>query len=111
VGEVRRRPGPPPVLITSAPQSRTQEFEGRRRQYTIVMSIRVVCFILAVAIPIAWLRVVFVVGALVLPWVAVIAANQVHGKIAKGPKLYVPKPRRELTDGGEPEPHRADHRS
>ncbi|MDX6202069.1 MAG: hypothetical protein QOE24_172 [Frankiales bacterium] len=108
---MRRRPVPGPVLITSAPQSRMEEFAGRRRQYTIVMSIRVICFILAVAIPVGWLRVVFVVGALVLPWVAVIAANQVHGKAPRGPKLYVPEPRRALTDGGEPEPHRADHRS
>ncbi|MDX6228251.1 MAG: hypothetical protein QOI76_1641 [Frankiales bacterium] len=108
---MRRRPVPPPVLITSAPMSRAQEHAGRRRQYTIVMSVRVVCFILAVVVPVIWLRVVFIVGALVLPWVAVIAANQVHGKAPRGPKLYVPKPRRALTDGGEPEPHRADRRS
>jgi hypothetical protein len=108
---VRRRPTPQPVLITTAPMSRAEEAAGRRRQYTIVMSVRVVCFILAVAIQLTWLRVVFIIGALVLPWVAVIAANQVHGKLPTRPTLYVPKPRRALTDGEEPEPRRADRRS
>jgi hypothetical protein len=111
VGAVRRRATAPPVLITSAPISRAAEAAGRRRQYTIVMSVRVVCFILAVTIQVTWLRVFFIVGALVLPWVAVIAANQVHGKAPAGPKLYVPKPRRALTGGEEPEPRRADRRS
>jgi Protein of unknown function (DUF3099) len=108
----RRRPiVPEPVLITNAPASRSQEAAGRRKQYTIVMTVRVVCFILAVTIQVTWLRVFFIVGALVLPWVAVIAANQVHGKAPKTPQLYVPKPRRALTDGEEPEPRRADRRS
>jgi hypothetical protein len=111
VGGMRRRATTPPVLITSAPVSRAQEFAGRRRQYTIVMSVRVICFILAVAIQVTWLRIFFIVGALVLPWVAVIAANQVHGRAPRGPKLYVPEPRRALTDGEEPEPRRADRRS
>ena len=52
-----------------------------------------------------------VVGALVLPWVAVIAANQVHGKAPTHPALYVPKPRRALASGEEPEPRRANPRS
>lgn len=107
----RRRPAAGPVLITSAAPSRLQEHADRRRNYTIVMSTRVLCFILAVVIQVTWLRIVFIIGALVLPWVAVIAANQVHGKAPTGPKLYVPKPRRSLTEGEEPEPRRADRRS
>jgi uncharacterized membrane protein len=109
-GRVKRRAAAQPVLITSAAPSRIQEHADRRRNYTIVMSTRVLCFILAVAIPITWLRIVFTIGALVLPWVAVLAANQVHGKAPTGPTLYVPKPRRALTDGEEPEPRRADWR-
>lgn len=108
---MRRRPTTGPVLITSAPPSRREEHAGRVRQYTLVMATRVICFILAVVIQITWLRIVFIIGALVLPWVAVLAANQVHAKAPTGPKLYVPRPRPALTDGEEPEPRRADHRS
>lgn len=109
---LRRRPiAPEPVLITTAQPSRIKEYEDRRRQYAIVMSVRIVCFILAVVISVAWLRVVFIIGALVLPWVAVIAANQAKTRILAGPSLLVPKPRRELESGEEPEPHPADRRS
>jgi Protein of unknown function (DUF3099) len=108
---LRRRPVvPAPVLITSAAPSRVEEFNDRRRQYTLVMSIRVICFILAVVVDITWLRIVFVIGALVLPWVAVIAANQVKGKATRSPSLFVPKPRRALTGGEDPQPRRADRR-
>jgi Flp pilus assembly protein TadB len=111
VGGVRRRPTTGPVLITTAPPSRSEEHAGRVRQYTLVMATRVICFILAVVVQITWLRVVFIIGALVLPWVAVLAANQVHGKLPKPAKPYVPQPRPALTEGEEPEPRRADRRS
>lgn len=104
----RRQTSSAPVLITTAPMSRAQEHDGRRRQYAIVMSVRVVCFLLAVIIQVTWLRVFFIIGALVLPWVAVLAANQVHGKNPVGARVYVPEPRRAITDGEEPEPRRAD---
>jgi Protein of unknown function (DUF3099) len=106
---MRRRTASGPILITSAPPSRVEEFNDRRRQYIVVMSIRVVCFILAVVIQITWLRMVFVVGALILPWVAVLAANQVKGKAVRAPTMFVPKPRRALT-GEDPQAHRADRR-
>lgn len=107
----RRHIAPAPVLITSAPQSPLDEFNDRRRQYAIVMSIRIACFILAVVVTVTWLRIVFIIGALVLPWVAVIAANQAKTRRAAGPALFVPAPRRALTDGEEPESHPADRRS
>lgn len=100
-----------PVLITSAPQSPLEEYSNRRRQYAIVMTTRIVCFLLAVVVTITWLRVFFIIGALVLPWVAVIAANQVNSRRTTGPALYVPEPRRALTDGQEPESRPADRRT
>ena len=107
---LRRVVAPEPVLITNAGLNRSDEFRGRRRQYTIVMSTRVVCFILAVVVQVTWLRVVFIVGALVLPWVAVVAANQVQSKVSATPALYVPRPRRALGAGEEPRPRSADRR-
>ena len=108
---MRRRATVQPVLITTAAPSRADEHAGRVRQYTLVMATRMACFILAVVVQLTWLRVLFIIGALVLPWVAVLAANQVHGRATKAPTMYVPKPRRALTDGQEPEPRRADRRS
>jgi hypothetical protein len=106
---MRRRTASSPVLITSAAPSRVDEFNDRRRQYIVVMSVRIVCFILAVVISVTWLRMVFLVAALVLPWVAVLAANQVKAKAVRAPNLFVPKPRRALT-GEDPQAHHADRR-
>jgi hypothetical protein len=44
------------------------------RMYTIAMSIRTVCFLLVVIVP-DWWRFVFAVGAIVLPYFAVVIAN------------------------------------
>jgi predicted tellurium resistance membrane protein TerC len=44
------------------------------RKYAIAMSIRTVCLILLVIIP-DWWRYIFGVGAIVLPYVAVVLAN------------------------------------
>ena len=106
----RTRVAAAPLLITDAAPSRYQEHADRRKNYAIVMSIRVVCFILAIIVQVTWLRIGFIIGALVLPWVAVIAANQVHANGPRTRSLFVPKPRRALS-GGEPEPRRADRRS
>lgn len=39
------------------------------------MVIRVICIILAVAVPVSWLTFVFVAGAVFLPYFAVVIAN------------------------------------
>jgi hypothetical protein len=110
---MRRHPtAAQPVLITDAAPSRFQEHADRRRNYLIVMSIRVVCFILAIVVQLTWLRVGFIIGALVLPWVAVIAANQAKSSSGRSSSPYVPNPRRALTEGGPGSPGstRADRR-
>jgi uncharacterized membrane protein len=106
----RSRVDAAPVLITSAAPSRYEEHADRRRNYAIVMSVRVACFVLAIVVQLTWLRIAFIIGALVLPWVAVIAANQTHGAGPRAPSMFVPKPRRAL-GGGDPEPRRADRPS
>ena len=44
------------------------------RKYSIAMSVRTVCLILLVVIP-DWWRYIFGVGAVVLPYIAVVLAN------------------------------------
>lgn len=71
----RHRPDEP-VLITRAEPSQEEQFLARRRKYVIMMSIRVVCLVLAAAFyHIKILLALFAVAAIALPWMAVIIAN------------------------------------
>jgi Flp pilus assembly protein TadB len=74
---MRRSHADEPQLITSAPESSDDEYDRRRKKYAIMMSLRAVCVIAAactyrVSILLA---LAFVVGGMVLPWCAVIIAN------------------------------------
>jgi hypothetical protein len=62
--------------VTSAPMSVAQDTDMRMRRYLITMAVRIVCFVLAVVFE-GWLRWVFVAGATILPYVAVVLANAV----------------------------------
>jgi hypothetical protein len=75
-----RRSGESPVQrVTSARESLSVEQSRRTRRYLISMSIRTACFIgCAVAVMLhwtGWLPWAFVAGSVVLPYVAVVAAN------------------------------------
>lgn len=74
-GRVARRRQPEAVRITNAPVNRKDELAHRQRRYVISMTIRTLCFIGAVVAQ-GWLRWVLVVAAFVLPYVAVVMANQ-----------------------------------
>jgi len=63
-----------PIAITALPPSPDDDQRRRMRQYTIAMSIRVVC-IVACLFTSGWVQIVCVVGAVVLPSVAVMVAN------------------------------------
>lgn len=72
-------PEQPPVhRITSAPPSLSADQSRRQRSYLIQMGVRVVCFVGAVAtfhrVPVA-VTILLVVGAVVLPYTAVLVAN------------------------------------
>lgn len=67
----------PPTAITELPPSPDDERRTRMIRYTIAMSIRMVCFALAIIIQ-DWWRVIPLIGALVLPYVAVVIANNVR---------------------------------
>lgn len=60
--------------ITEARESHTVERDGRARKYAITMTIRIVCFILAFLAD-GWLRWALMIGAVFLPYVAVVMAN------------------------------------
>ncbi len=73
---LRRHHRAPPVLITEAPPSPQAELDYRRRRYAFTMGLRVICLLLAAAFyHIVWLWPIFAAGAIVLPWVAVVLAN------------------------------------
>jgi Flp pilus assembly protein TadB len=74
---MRRSRHDPPVLITTAPQSADDEYDRRRKRYAIMMAGRVVCVIIAALVyrDSLWLALGFAIGGAVLPWSAVIMAN------------------------------------
>lgn len=65
-----------PTLITNARVGRSLDASARLRRYLITMGIRIACFALAIAID-GVLRWVFLMGAAVLPAIAVLLANAV----------------------------------
>jgi hypothetical protein len=77
-----------PVRITTAPTSHHDDIDRRRRRYVISMAVRTACFIGAVLVD-GWLRWVLVVGAFLLPYVAVVMANAAAPRIP-GTELVPP---------------------
>jgi hypothetical protein len=73
-----RRKHPEPVRITSASRPRSEDIRGRERRYLISMALRTICFILAVVFMGHWVMWLFLVGAVFLPYVAVVLANAVN---------------------------------
>jgi hypothetical protein len=68
-----------PVLITGAAVSPAEEFAARRRRYSLIMSLRIPCLVVAgvLAIAFGWTiaAAVLVVASVPLPWMAVLIAN------------------------------------
>ena len=64
-------------MITTAPESQDDEFDRRRKRYAVMMALRALCVIGAAATyrVSMILALIFVVGGLVLPWCAVLIAN------------------------------------
>src|SRR5713226_10254096 len=67
-----------PHVVTEARRSLTEDVAYRQRRYLIMMGIRVVCFVVAVLLFVnhaGWLTAIPAVGAIVIPYFAVIFAN------------------------------------
>lgn len=86
-------------LVTEAAKPRSEDIAYRERRYLIMMGFRVGCFILTVALFAAgagWFAAIPAVGALVIPYFAVVFANggrepnSTRGFRAYEPNLPVP---------------------
>jgi hypothetical protein len=62
---------------TSLPPSPDEERRSRMIRYAVTMGIRLVCFIVAIVIPLSWWTVIPLAGAIFLPYIAVVMANNV----------------------------------
>ena len=60
--------------ITSLPRSPQDDRRSRMIRYTVAMTIRTVCIVLCLVVP-GWWRLLPAIGAIVLPYIAVVLAN------------------------------------
>ena len=75
--------------ITTAQSGLSLDQAARQRRYFISMMIRTACFILTVLLPSPY-RWIALAGALILPYIAVIAANAGRETIKKD-AIFTPK--------------------
>ncbi|HEU4543797.1 MAG TPA: DUF3099 domain-containing protein [Jiangellaceae bacterium] len=62
--------------VTTARPGRSDDISARQRRYLWMMGIRIICVPFALLVD-GWARWVFIVGAVVLPYLAVVVANAV----------------------------------
>jgi hypothetical protein len=65
-------------LVTEAKRPLSEDIAYRERRYLLMMGIRVLCFVLAIILFVAhtgWVSAIPVVGAIVIPYFAVVFAN------------------------------------
>jgi Flp pilus assembly protein TadB len=78
---MRMRSSPRATRITDAAPSRNEQLRHREVRYVTMMSLRIICLILIVVFvsihaPLVWLWVpVLLFGMFIVPWLAVILAN------------------------------------
>lgn len=76
--------------ITAAPASLTRDQAGRQRRYFISMMIRTACFLLTVILPSPY-RWFALLGAVTLPYIAVVVANAGRESFVPGDSLVSDK--------------------
>jgi hypothetical protein len=81
---------PQPVRITTATRSHREDIALRQRRYLISMSIRTICFVLAIFSMGHWWLWVFVAASFFLPTIAVVVANSHTSPDPGGPDLFNP---------------------
>ena len=68
--------GDTPIVITDAARSYQEELSERRKRYSIMMSLRLPCLVLAALFyNTPWLAAALIILSIPLPWIAVIIAN------------------------------------
>ncbi|RPF21780.1 DUF3099 domain-containing protein [Myceligenerans xiligouense] len=100
------RPDEPEVQsITAVPESLDDDQARRTKVYLIQMGIRLVCFVAAIlcltAGP-AWLGWTLAVGAVVLPYTAVVFVNAGPNRTPRDAQSYVPQGPAALPESEEP---------
>ena len=99
-------------MVTEAPRPMSEDIAYRQRRYLIMMGIRLACFVIAVVLFVnggRWLTAIPAVGAIVIPYFAVVFAN--GGREPSGrsrfrpyepnlPQRYVPPAEGQETDTG-----------
>jgi len=76
-----KRPAQRPALITDAARSQDDQLRSRERRYVLMMLIRAVCVVVFAVLvgtrpPLLWLWLLLTgLAAVVIPWLAVILAN------------------------------------
>src|ERR1700721_2796588 len=76
-------------LVTQARRPMSEDIRYRQHRYLIMMGIRTACFAIAIVLFVAhlrWLILIPAVGAIVIPYIAVIFANGGRGP-AKPPRF------------------------
>ncbi len=93
-----------PVLITEAQPSRAELHAARKKRYVLTMAVRVVSLVLAaVFYQTLWLALIFAALGTVLPWIAVMMANDEPPKKKLDVNRYAPpRPDRVLENPARP---------
>jgi Flp pilus assembly protein TadB len=95
--QVPRSRRPEPVLITEAQISQAEQHAARKKRYALTMAVRAICLVLAaVFYHVVWLMLIFAILGTVLPWIAVVMANDGPPKKRVDPHRYTHRPDREL---------------
>lgn len=87
------------VLVTDAPRSRDEEFRARKKRYLLTMAARVVLLILAALLATTniWAAAAAGLTSAIMPWIAVVMANDRPPKNSKKFRAAAPsKPERQI---------------
>ena len=81
----RAKRGETPIRITTASAGADADISSRQKRYVITMLVRTLCFVIVAFLAIThagpgWLAWMFIVGAVFLPYVAVVMANAASTK-------------------------------
>ena len=87
-----------PQVVTTARESLSDDQSFRTKRYLLTMGLRTACFVLAVVTQ-GWIRWVFAVGAVFLPWFAVVMANAVRPRAFGAPLEPGPPGQRQIDSG------------
>jgi hypothetical protein len=82
------------IRVTTARRSHSEDIALRERRYLLMQSGRLACVVLGVFLPVPiWVKGLFFVGAVALPWFGVVMANA-------GPSVASRKDRRNAIQAG-----------